>query len=154
MPKTVEQLGEAFARLPEALDRNMSIAVRMAAEMAANTARESHAYVDRSGVLTASISASDPTGEFSAGTLQASFGAGTGYAVFVELGTKAHVIRPKFRAMLRFPVEGGFVFSRGVRHPGTKPTMFLHKARDAAFERLKEDIVPSAVELSMAQAGI
>lgn len=66
-----------------------------------------------------------------------------GYAAYVELGTRPHVIRPKRGGFLRFPAKGAakrlsgaptrgavraggaYVFARKVNHPGTKPQPFL-----------------------------
>jgi len=47
------------------------------------------------------------------------------YAVYVEVGTRPHVIRPVRAQALRFEVEGEIVFARLVRHPGTKPNPFV-----------------------------
>jgi hypothetical protein len=57
----------------------------------------------------------------------------TPYATFLEHGTKAHVIRPKFKKALRFRVGGQPVFARKVNHPGTRPYYFLSAARDHAY---------------------
>ena len=56
------------------------------------------------------------------------------HAIFLEKGTKAHDIRPRNKKYLRFWAGGGWVFSKGVKHPGTKPTRFLSRARDNAYE--------------------
>lgn len=47
------------------------------------------------------------------------------YASFVERGTEAHVIRPRDRQALRFPVGFGFAFARVINHPGSRPQPFL-----------------------------
>lgn len=65
--------------------------------------------------------------------------ANAGYAAFVELGTKPHVIRPSRKRMLSWPKNasgrrlsgrarsnaGPRVFARKVNHPGTKAQPFL-----------------------------
>jgi len=49
--------------------------------------------------------------------------------LFVLNGTRPHLIRPRRRnGFLRFEVNGRVVYSRLVRHPGTKPNDFLGKA--------------------------
>ena len=64
-----------------------------------------------------------------------------GYAAFVELGTRPHIIRPRNRQALRFPAagakvtlagrvrsgqgNGAYAFAKVVHHPGTKPYPFL-----------------------------
>jgi len=50
------------------------------------------------------------------------------YAVYVERGTRPHIIRPKRARALRFVVGGETVFARLVRHPGTKPHPFFAHA--------------------------
>lgn len=72
--------------------------------------------------------------------------AGAAYAVFVELGTRAHDILPRVRKALRFaprgtgrlsgaPRAGGpVVFARRVRHPGTRPRPFMVPGAKRAVE--------------------
>jgi hypothetical protein len=47
---------------------------------------------------------------------------------FVLDGTRPHLIRPRRAKALRFEVDGSVVFSRLVRHPGTRPNPFLQRA--------------------------
>lgn len=76
------------------------------------------------------------------------------YAVFVELGTRAHDIVPRVKKALRFAVGGNarltgtprtggqVVFAKRVRHPGTKAQPFMVPgARKAIDEFGAEDIV-------------
>lgn len=55
------------------------------------------------------------------------------YALFVEFGTKPHIIRPVNKKSLKFKGrDGGDVFAKQVNHPGTQPqpfirNMFYHK---------------------------
>lgn len=51
------------------------------------------------------------------------------YALFVEEGTRPHDITPKGGGVLRFPTRGGMVvYTKAVRHPGTKGRHFLEEA--------------------------
>jgi hypothetical protein len=125
----------------------------MSADEAATEAKANHDYIDRSSNLTNSIGPDGPTGSFRNNDLQAIVSAGAGYAVFVELGTKPHVIKPKYRKALRFPVPGGFAFSKGVKHPGTRARYFLKGAVDKTLPTLVTKHVPDAVELAFVQAG-
>lgn len=47
---------------------------------------------------------------------------------FVLDGTRPHLIRPRRARALRFEVGGRVVFSKLVRHPGTRPNNFLAEA--------------------------
>lgn len=50
------------------------------------------------------------------------------YAKYVVNGTRPHMISPMRGKALRFFIRGQVVFSKGVRHPGTRPNRFLQKA--------------------------
>ena len=52
------------------------------------------------------------------------------YSSFVEFGTKPHTIRPKNKKALRFYNRGKVVFTKEVRHPGTKGSFFLRSSVD------------------------
>lgn len=47
------------------------------------------------------------------------------YALMHHEGTKPHVITPNRAEVLRFPSRGRIVYTRVVRHPGTKPNKYL-----------------------------
>jgi HK97 gp10 family phage protein len=61
------------------------------------------------------------------------------HAIFVIRGTAPHEIRPVNASCLAFKAAGGdMVFTKLVRHPGTKPNPFLERAVDKARERGEE----------------
>lgn len=76
------------------------------------------------------------------------------YAKFVVRGTRPHVIRPSRANCLFFKTKGGdLVFTRLVRHPGTKPNPFLSRAVDKTREQIDdiwkelfEDLVEEATD--------
>ncbi|MER7841670.1 hypothetical protein ABTY98_38745 [Streptomyces sp. NPDC096040] len=43
-------------------------------------------------------------------------------------GTRPHLIRPRRAKFLRFEVGGDVVFTKLVRHPGTRPNPFMQRA--------------------------
>jgi HK97 gp10 family phage protein len=71
------------------------------------------------------------------------------YAKFVVEGTRPHEIHPAGASVLVFKARSGdLVFTRLVRHPGTKPNPFLQRAVDKArdqvddiWDELFEDLV-------------
>ncbi len=72
------------------------------------------------------------------GILEASIKPVASYAIFVERGTLPHLIRPVNASVLAFEVAGGgMVFTRLVRHPGTKPNPFMQRAADATEGEVK-----------------
>jgi len=66
------------------------------------------------------------------------------HALFVVGGTRPHVIEPKNRKVLRFPVGSGgntrFVFARRVNHPGYKGDDYMTPAANAAMLQLQSII--------------
>jgi HK97 gp10 family phage protein len=61
------------------------------------------------------------------------------YAIYVVKGTSPHEIRPVNASVLAFKaMSGDMVFTRLVRHPGTKPNPFLQRAVDKARENVEE----------------
>jgi hypothetical protein len=151
--KDFEDLSRMFHELPRQLDIALGQAIRQSADEAASYARENHDYQDRTGALTNSIGADGPFGSFSGGDLRATVSAGAPYALYVEKGTRAHKIRPKYRGALRWPVEGGYAFAGEVNHPGTDPMPFIQTAVDATEKRMEAEILPDAIELAFVRAG-
>lgn len=83
-----------------------------------------HAFSARTGQLEQSI------GWRPAGDGSAEVYANADYAGYVEQGTRPHVIRPKDRKVLRFPVGGGgFGFAKVINHPGSLPHPFFFADR-------------------------
>jgi hypothetical protein len=73
---------------------------------------------------------------------------GAPQALFLEEGTRPHVIRPKKAKALRWMGPNGPIFARSVRHPGTKAQPHLEPAiRDNAgvFENIYADEIEGAL---------
>jgi len=60
------------------------------------------------------------------------------YAVFVEKGTRPHIIRPVRARALRFQVGGEIVFAKLVHHPGTKPNPFMRRAAERTAQKIPD----------------
>jgi hypothetical protein len=66
------------------------------------------------------------------------------HARFVHDGSRPHVIRPRERKLLRWPVPGGYAFARQVNHPGYKGDPWLARAAREAplvFERYIQSLM-------------
>ena len=65
------------------------------------------------------------------------------YAIYVELGTAPHEIRPIHSSVLAFKsADGKLVFSSLVNHPGTKANPFMHRTAEQ-IKRKSPDIFVS-----------
>ncbi len=95
------------------------------------------------GPLRASI-----TYEVDKDTLQGTVFTNVEYAPMVEYGTRAHIIEPKDKSVLRFEVgkksrlsagKGGpnIVFSKRVHHPGTSASPFMRNSLDLNRDNIK-----------------
>lgn len=73
------------------------------------------------------------------GDLEAEVGPTVPYAVYVAEGTRPHTIQPVNASALRFEVGGKIVFTRLIRHPGTKPHPFLQETAEATSQRIKSE---------------
>lgn len=147
----VSELKEAFKDAERKLGPRIKTALQLAADLVAKEAKTNHDYTDRTGELTNSIMADDVQGSFASG-MSATVSAGAEHGVFMEFGTKAHIIRPKNQKALRWPVSGGFAFAKEVKHPGTKATNFLSNALEAKLDII-EDILEDATADAFEDAG-
>ena len=61
------------------------------------------------------------------------------YGIYVDQGTRPHMIFPRRAKVLRFIPEGEAepVFARYVKHPGIQPTYWIGRATKTAKERLR-----------------
>lgn len=151
--QTPDALARAFVKVGAGLEQNVGRALGMAGSLAVGHAKQTSMFHDRSAVLRNSIDYDGPVGSFSAGDMHITVTAGAEHASYIEKGTRPHEIRPTFRKALRWPIEGGYAFARIVRHPGTAPRPFLEAARDWTVPKLRDELIPKAIELSFVQAG-
>ena len=69
------------------------------------------------------------------------------HAIFVQLGTRPHEIRPKNKKALRWASGNGFVFSKVVKHPGYIGDAYLINAATLAvreFSRILDESLKEA----------
>lgn len=58
----------------------------------------------------------------------AKFTSAAKYAIFIDAGTRPHLIQARRAKFLRFQMGGATLFRRAVRHPGTAPRPFVQRA--------------------------
>ena len=146
----IEGLEEVDAEWQAALAdvaRGMTAGVERGVREAAEQARSTHPYQDRTGKLTASISgalvssATPTAGGEAVGVLTAK----EPYASFVEAGTAPHEINARRAPVLRWETPDGPRFARTVQHPGTRQQPYMGPAVQKA-ERVVTADVEAAVE--------
>jgi len=108
-------------------------ALDQAAAHTAFLARNTNLFKDRTGAARSSVTRGQ-SGEW-AFYVRAG-GRGAKHVLFLEEGTKPHVIAARRRKFLRFTVDGVVYFRRKVQHPGTKPRPFMREAADYAEHTL------------------
>jgi hypothetical protein len=70
------------------------------------------------------------------------------YGIYVVAGTAPHEIRPSYASCLAFRAKSGeMVFTRLVRHPGTKPNPFLEEAVEKTRDQVDEVFADLFLEL-------
>ena len=67
------------------------------------------------------------------------------HAAILEKGSRPHIIRAKPGKTLRFVKGGKTIFTKAVRHPGTKPYRFLSKGRDVASRKFEQVMRPRMI---------
>lgn len=147
---------EAIDKFEGTLDSQLTVAMSLAMDRVANDA-SMRAPQGETGHLRQSIQALPTQGRFSSGDLEGQVTAAAPYALYVEEGTRAHVIRPRHRRALKWPVEGGFRWAKRVKHPGTRPQPFMGPAIESiVFGDGGEvgRILDDAVAVAARQAGL
>lgn len=139
-----DKLVRAFEAAPVQTRDMVRRQVKMAVRDVREYARDHHRFVTRSGMTEKSIMSLAKDNQ---GTVMLT----NNIARWQHEGTKAHLIVPRSKKVLRFAVNKEFVFSKRVRHPGIKADPFLYKAADvmqptiearfkAALDNLVEDL--------------
>lgn len=119
-------------RAQRAFEERISRELYRAAEDAAADARDTTLFKDRTRKLRGSI------GFRGRSLFEVTIEAKAKHAAFVHNGTKAHTITAKDGGLLKFQVNGQWVSTRSVNHPGTTARPFVQLAVDSAEQRLTE----------------
>lgn len=127
------------------------IGIGTAVKVAYRSVRESTLFRDRTGELRGTVDILD-TGAYTKRLI-----APAAHALYVNGGTKPHIIVPKNPGgRLRFVIAGRTIFAKKVNHPGTSPRPFMDHAADAGGQAMKiafEDGVENAVDFSTNTTG-
>ena len=123
LTRDYDKLVCAFEAAPAATREMVRRQVKMAVRDIREEARDNHKFITRSGMTEKSIMSKVQDNE---GTVYLD----SDVAVFQHEGTKAHLIVPRFKKVLRFAVNKKFVFAKRVQHPGIKADPFLYNAAD------------------------
>jgi len=70
-----------------------------------------------------------------------------GHAAGLEHGTRAHTIKPSRASVLRFKVAGKTVFSKSVKHPGTRPYRILRDGVTRSLGEMFNDLLRRVKEI-------
>lgn len=128
------------------LRRSIKNAMERSVSKLHNYATTHHRFISRTGNLEGAVQSEVTDGGFR-GVVSLNEGV-AGYGPCVHEGSRAHVIRPRNKRVLRWPGKGGFVFSKISHHPGYKGDPFLYDALDdnsAEIDKIFDEEIENAV---------
>ena len=130
-----DKLVRAFEKAPDETREKLRQVVKTTARDIRAQAAAEHRYTSRSGMLERKGTAYQTDGLRATVFLDST---AVPYGRYLHEGTKTHVIEPRNRRVLRWPVGEDFAFAKRVRVSGIKPDPFLYNAAEEeapAFER-------------------
>ncbi len=114
--------------LPEAIEASV---IRQMAQIAYDSAERGADAHTKTGAMRQSLFArAIPKGREVGHDLQRA-----PHALFVQFGTRPHVITPSKKKALRWPAGGAFAFAKRVNHPGYRGDAYLARAADDAVRQ-------------------
>lgn len=116
--ENLEELKALFKKAPQIVSKELETATKDSAKFILKTEKE------EVPVKTAQLKRSI-TMEYR--PISASIYPTVKYALPVHEGSKPHVILPTRKKLLRFKVNGKWVFARKVKHPGNKANKFVER---------------------------
>jgi hypothetical protein len=120
----LQQIISGLGKMPAMLKEDLEIAVKISVRDIRERALSEHEWRSRTGATEREGVQSSLAGLVGVVELA------TPNAIGLHNGRPAHVIKPRNKLILRFPVNGQFVFARSVNHPGNKPDPFLFNAAE------------------------
>lgn len=146
----LDRLVDAVRVAPGAVHEVLDVSVLEAGEIIRSHAQANHRFKYRNGQLESSVTVRQT------GPGQAEVFLDTGvafYGPFVHEGTRAHMIFPVKRKLLRWQGRDHFISKRSVMHPGTKPDRFLYEAADAKRQDVQARI-QAGINSAIQEAGL
>lgn len=128
------------------LRRSIKNAMERSGSKLHNYATTHHRFISRTGTLERAVQSEVTDGGFR-GVVSLNEGVAD-YGPCVHEGSRAHVIRPRNKRVLRWLGKGGFVFSKISHHPGYKGDPFLYDALDdnsAEIDKIFDEEIETAV---------
>ena len=128
------------------LRRSIKNAMERSVSKLHNYATTHHRFISRTGGLERAVESEVTDGGFHGVVFLNERKAD--YGSCVHEGSRAHVIRPRNKRVLRWPGKGGFVFSKISHHPGYKGDQFLYDALDdnsAEIDKIFDEEIENAV---------
>ena len=114
--------------MPEAIEASV---IRQMAQIAYDSAERAADVHTKTGAMRQSLFArAIPKGREVGHDLQRA-----PHALFVQLGTRPHVIEPSKKKALRWTAGGVFAFAKRVNHPGYRGDAYLSRAADDAIRQ-------------------
>lgn len=113
-----------FGQMPGMLRDDMEVAVKISIRDIRERSLSEHDWISRTGMTEREGVKSSLDGLIGVVELA------TPNAIGLHQGRPAHIIKPRNKMVLRFPVNGEFVFAKKINHPGNKADPFLFRAAE------------------------
>ena len=154
----LQELEAALSKCPDAIKRNLKLAMLVSLRNIQRRARQEHNFRSRSGNLERSIDTEiinewPLKGRVFLNQTLTKTDDGGSYGVYVHEGTPPHEIAPKNKRVLRWVGGNGFIFSKRVHHPGTKKDPFLYNAGKNERDKIN-DIFDRYTLKALKEAGV
>lgn len=122
-----QALIEAFEKFPSKTRAVLRQCVKAGMRDIVVRARKHHRFVSRTG-LTERIGIADDASKVTESNLSGTIWLATDVAVYLHKGTRSHRVMPRSVQALRWPIEGGFAFSKGHIVGGIRKDEYLYRA--------------------------
>ena len=156
--KHLAELTAAFAAAPEAIKKQLKLAMLVALRDIQSRARSEHRFRSRTGNLERSIETEILSdwplkGRVALDQSITMTDSGRSYGAYVHDGTDPHIITPRVKKCLRWAGGNGFIFAKRVNHPGTKADPFLYNAAQNERENINNTFERYTLQ-AIREAGI